>query len=289
MIKGATLAKGGSRLPLILGLILGLVAAGLVVVYLSSAKDEGGSIDTGGGEGLPTVVAKQDITAGTRLSAEMLTIKNIPQSDQLGGAFQTFEGLTGQVTRVPLVQGEQVIASKVVGSATIDEFGANPPISLVVEQGFRAVSLEVSSLIGAGGNIRPGDFVDVILIVEVKPEGGDPENQGASDTLGTIILQNVKVLAIDTEIANPNAQAAADPEETKDTDESATTATLSLSPVQAEVAAMADVCADNHEGRIALSVRGVGDGNEISQRTEWPDGGPPASCAAALGVAALSS
>ena len=288
MIKGATLAKGGSRLPLILGLILGLVAAGLVVVYLSSAKDEGGSINTGGGGGLPTVVAKQDIAAGTRLSAEMLTIKDIPEGDQLGGAFNTVEGLTGQVTRVPLVQGEQVIASKVVGSATINEFGANPPISLIVESGFRAVSVEVSSLIGAGGNIRPGDFVDVILVVSVKPEGVSPEEQGFTDTLGTIILQNVKVLAIDTEIANTAAQSTTDPDETKDTDESATTATLALSPVQAEVAAMADVCADEHGGRIALAVRGVGDGTEISQRTEWPDGGPPASCAAVLGVAALA-
>ncbi len=44
MIKGMTLSKGGSRLPLILGLVLGLVAAVLVVVYLSSAKSDSGSI-----------------------------------------------------------------------------------------------------------------------------------------------------------------------------------------------------------------------------------------------------
>ena len=39
------------------------------------------------------------------------------------------------------------------------------------EPGQRAVSIELSSVIGAGGNIRPGDFVDVILIVQIKPEG----------------------------------------------------------------------------------------------------------------------
>src|SRR5205809_6106801 len=81
MIKGMALSKGGSRLPLILGLILGLVAAVLVVVYLTSAKDEGGS--TSSGEGVPVVVASQNVEAGVRLTPGMLAVKSIPQSDQL--------------------------------------------------------------------------------------------------------------------------------------------------------------------------------------------------------------
>src|SRR5437867_2429533 len=71
MIKGMTLSKGGSRLPLILGLILGLVAAVLVVVYLTSAKDEGGTT-SGGGSGDfkvtgPYGESNNDIVAGTVL------------------------------------------------------------------------------------------------------------------------------------------------------------------------------------------------------------------------------
>ena len=76
MIKGMTLSKGGSRLPLILGLVLGLVAAVLVVVYLSSAKSDSGSEHQQRRRGVPTVVAANDIAAGTRLTAEMLTVKN---------------------------------------------------------------------------------------------------------------------------------------------------------------------------------------------------------------------
>lgn len=289
MIKGATLAKGGSRLPLILGAILGLVAAGLVVVYLSSAKEEGGSVPSGGGGGLATVVAAQPISAGTRLSADMLTVKDIRQSDRLTDAFGSTEGLVGQVTRVPLAQGEQVIPSKVVGTATISEFGGNPPLALTVSDGMRGVSVEVSSLIGAGGNIRPGDFVDVILVVSVKPliESATEQEQGVTDTVASMILQNVKVLAVDTEVANPNPDASTDPEESKDSDEAATTVTLELTPIQSEVAAMADVCADEHGGRIALSLRSVADRNEISQRTEWPNDGPPPSCATVLGISSL--
>src|SRR3990172_5695089 len=123
MIKGMTLPKGGSKLPLVLGLVLGLVAAVLVVVYLSSAKDESGSTSSGGsGAGVSVVVVAFFISAGTRLRAEMLTVKNVPQSDQLSGAFGSTEGLVGQVKKVNVVAGEQIIQSKVINSTTIGEF-----------------------------------------------------------------------------------------------------------------------------------------------------------------------
>jgi pilus assembly protein CpaB len=282
MIKGMTLSKGGSRLPLILGLVLGLVAAVLVVVYLSSAKSDSGTVRIGGDEGVPTVVAANDIAAGTRLTAEMLTVTNT--TNPLAGAFGTTEGVTGQVTRVPLVAGEQVIQSKVGG--TVFE-GDNPPLSNQIEPGKRAVSAEISSLIGAGGNIRPGDFVDVILIVEVKPEGASPENQGTSNQISSTILQNVKVLAVGQEITNPNSEASSNPDDAKAADETATSVTLMVTPTQGEVLAMSDVCGDNHGGRLSLSLRAPGDSAKISTRTEWPDGGPPPDCAGVLGTTAL--
>ena len=207
MIKGMTLPKGSNRLPLILGLVLGLVAFVLVLVVLTGAEDKGGStIQTGGGEGVPVVVAASDIAAGTQISAEMLVVKNVPQGDLLSGAFTSTEGLVGQVTTVALIPGEQVIQTKVLTSTTISEFGANAPLALLLEPGQRGVSVEVSSLIGAGGNIRPGDFVDVILIVEVKPENADPNAAGTTDQYSATIVQNVEVLAVDTERAATSAE-----------------------------------------------------------------------------------
>jgi len=283
MIKGMTLSKGGSRLPLILGLILGLVAAVLVVVYLTSAKDEGGSTSSTG-EGVPVVVASQNVEAGVRLTPGMLAVKSIPQSDQLAGAFQSVEGLAGQVTRVPLVAGEQVIQTKVTGTTNISEFGSNPPLALIVEPGQRAVSIELSSVIGAGGNIRPGDFVDVILIVQIKPEG---DTQGASDQIAATIIQNAKVLAVDQTRTNPNAETTSNPDKAKEASQTATTLTIGVTPVQGEIVAMAEVCGHNHGGRLSVSLRGVGDGNALGNRTQWPTDGPPPSCAKVLGVSSL--
>ena len=284
MIKGMTLPKGGNRLPLILGLVLGLVAAVLVVVYLSSAKDDSGTVQIGGEDGVDTVVAANDIAAGTRLTAEMLTVTKT--TNPLAGAFGTTEGVTGQVTTVPMVAGEQVIQSKVSGN--LNEFqGGDLPLAVAITPGMRGVSAEISSLIGAGGNIRPGDFVDVILIVEVKPEGASPENQGTSNQISSTILQNVKVLAVGQEITNPNSEASASSDEAKSADETATSVTLMVTPTQGEVLAMSDVCGDNHGGRLSLSLRAPGDSAKLSNRTEWADGGPPPGCAEVLGISAL--
>jgi pilus assembly protein CpaB len=288
MIKGMSMPKGGNKLPLILAAVLGLIAAGLAVIYLSSAKDEAGpSTSNSGGSGVPVVVAASDIAAGTRLSAEMLAVKNVPQADQLSGAFGSTEGLVGQVTKVNLVLGEQIIQTKVINSETVSEFGSNPPAALLLEPGQRGVSVTVSSLIGAGGNIRPGDFVDVIAVVSVAPAAVDPNAQGTTDQVAVTILQNVKVLAIDTERTNADATASSNAEEAKEEKADATTATLAVIPAHGEVLVMADECAKQHGGRLALALRGPGDTNKSASRTEWPADGPPPACGSVLGIASL--
>jgi len=282
MIKGMTLPKGSNRLPLILGLVLGLVAFVLVLVVLTGAEDKGGStIQSGGGEGVPVVVAASDIAANTRISAEMLVVKNVSQGDLLSGAFTTTEGLVGQVTREALVPGEQVLSTSVQSSTTSNS------VAGLLDSGQRAVSVGISSLIGAGGNIRPGDFVDVILIVEVKPENADPNAGGTSDQYSATIVQNVEVLAIDTERAAASANASTDPDQAKDENAAASTVTFAVTTSQGEVLAMADVCGQNHGGRLALALRGPGETNKIFNRPEWPADGPPPVCSAVLGIASF--
>ena len=286
MIKGMTLPKGSNRLPLILGLVLGLVAFVLVLVVLSGAEDKTTTIKDSG-EGVPVVVAASDIAANTRISAEMLVVKNVPQSDLLSGAFTTTEGVVGQVTRVALIPGEQVIQSKVINSETRIELGSKAPLALLLDPGQRAVSVGISSLIGAGGNIRPGDFVDVILIVAVKPTNSDPNAQGTSDQYSATIVQNVEVLAVDTERASVDPAASTDPDKAKEANEAATTVTFAVSAGQGEVLTMADVCGQNHGGRLALALRAIGDTTRTSNRAEWPADGPPPVCSAILGIAAF--
>ena len=167
MIKGMTIGNRGNKASLLLGLTLGVVAAVLIAVYLTGAKgDEGGSVS---GPTVSVVVASQNISAGTRITAEMLAVKNVLDTTVVTGAFTETEPLVGQVTVVPVVAGEQIITDKVTatGNAAVSQYGENPPLSLLLEPGKRGASVEISSLAGAGGLIRPGDRGDVIL--RVKP------------------------------------------------------------------------------------------------------------------------
>src|SRR3989304_437660 len=179
MIKNQALGGKTNRALVLLGLFLGLVSAALVVVYLNKA-DGGGGGNVSGGAGTPVVVASHDVAAGTRVTEDMLTLKSIASDAVLADAFLETKDVVGQVTRVPLVTGEQVIPSKVTATGPAIADVENPPLAYVVPEGKRAVSVEVSSVIGASGLIRPGDSVDVILTIQVQ--GGDASGGGAGES-----------------------------------------------------------------------------------------------------------
>lgn len=287
MIKSGVLGDKTNRLMLFLALFFGVVSALLVYVYLSQAKEEGGG-GTGSGALVPVVVAARDIQAGTRLTADMVSIKKLSQGAVLTGAFQKTEDVIGKVTRVPLVAGEQVIPAKVTGGElALAEFGDNPPLSLVVPEGMRAVSIEVNSVVGAGGLIRPGDRVDVILSVAADVLDDQQETIGRNQIARTI-LQDVQVLAVGEDVVRMTTDSeGAQGEQLAGVEEAnpeATTVTLAVSPVHGEVLTVADECRERFAGRISLALRGFGDSSPVSARSQWPADGPPPDCASLLGL-----
>jgi len=279
MIKGMAL-KGGNRFSLILGIGLGIVAAVLIAVYLTGAKSEsGGSVS---GPAAPVVVASANIPVGTKIDASMVTVKDFPEGGVLPGAFDNSEAVVGQITTVRVVAGEQVIADKITSTGeNLEAFGDNPPVALVVTEGLRGTAVEVNSIVGAGGNLRPGDYVDVILTVKIKAgEPGDTTATG-SDQIASTVVQNLRVLAIDQSVTASSGGA---PEDQKDSDEAATTVTLLANPSQSEVLALADACRLNFDGRLALALRSFGDESRYAPRGEWPSDGEPPTCAALFGL-----
>src|SRR5574342_337651 len=101
-IKGMTVGSRGGKLSLLLGLALGVVAAALIVVYLSGAKSDGGGGSISG-PSASVVVASQNIPAGTRITADMVAVKELPDLTVLAGAFTSAEAVVGQVTVVPMI------------------------------------------------------------------------------------------------------------------------------------------------------------------------------------------
>jgi pilus assembly protein CpaB len=147
--------------------------------------------------------------------------------------------VTDAVVRSAISLGEPVTRQKLVKA------GQGGVMAAILPDGMRAVSTKIKEETAAGQLILPNDRVDVILIRKVPSRRGDQNNteMRVSDTL----LQNVRVLAIGQQIETKQGS--------KSSDINAKTATLALTPQQAEMLALG-----NSTGEITLSLRSIGDG-----------------------------
>ncbi len=229
MIKN--LAIGGSnRALLLLALVLGVLSAILVGVFLSQAGGGGGGSVSGATK--PAVVASREIPADTRITADMVTVKNLPESAVLANVLTDSAQAVGKVTQVPIAVGEQVLPAKVTATAVaLAQFGENPPLSFLVPEGKRGFAIRLSDVASVGGLLRPGDYVDVIL------SGGAPQVEGRATFLtpgsGCYVVQDIEVLAVGTEVKKVATGTETNGVSAATTDAKATAATLAVTPDEA--------------------------------------------------------
>ena len=139
--------------------------------------------------------------------------------------------LSGAVARAPFIAGEPIKEQKLI---KISEGGV---MAAILPSGMRAISTPIREETSAGGFILPNDRVDVILSHKMRV--GSKE-----EPVSEAVLRNVQVLAIGQEIENKDGEKVA----------TGKTATLELTPRQAEVLALAQSI-----GEISLSLRSLAD------------------------------
>jgi pilus assembly protein CpaB len=133
------------------------------------------------------VVADRAIALGQTLTPDMLRLQAWPAGAVPPGAFAQVNDLTSE-SRVALraiEPNEPVLASRVSGA------GGRATLSATIAEGHRAVAIRVNDVVGVGGFVLPGDFVDVLL---TREEGQGHNN---SNMRTDLLIQNVRVLAID--------------------------------------------------------------------------------------------
>lgn len=150
---------------------------------------------------------------------------------------EALEKLKGAVARMAMYAGEPLRRSKLVGEG--QSF-----MSSILPSGMRAVATTISADTSAGGFILPNDFVDVIMTRRSEAANGAPAGFNTET-----ILKNIRVLAIDQTIQED--------EEGKKT-RVGQTATLELTPQQAEIITVAQQMAD----RLTLALRSITDTQE---------------------------
>jgi pilus assembly protein CpaB len=194
-------------------------------------------------EGPRVLVAAKDVAIGVALqpgdlewrmwTATALSPSFIEQTEDPKG----METYTGAVVRQALVAGEPIMEGRVVKP------GEQGFMAAIVTPGYRAISVPISEETAASGFVLPNDRVDVILTrkVSVLEVGGGSSEEVRSG----VVLQNVRVLAIDKTYKTDPAATEPEPIE-------GSVALLELTPRDAELLAQADEMGD-----LSLALRPV--------------------------------
>ncbi|UVJ44578.1 Flp pilus assembly protein CpaB [Pseudomonas sp. LS1212] len=125
----------------------------------------------------PVVVVRRDIPAYAVLTAEDLTVENLLVAPL--GSFQNPDQVIGRTAWRALPAGTWLEQSS---------FEAGGPLARMIRPGERAVAVAVDEVIGAAGQLVPGDYVDVLLFL--KQDASNPE-QSAQVAIPALRLLSV--------------------------------------------------------------------------------------------------
>lgn len=137
------------------------------------------------------VIAKRNLTFGTRLTPDMLDTVKWPVRLAPTGVFQSAHALVGNGGRVVLgaiAKGEPILTAKVTRP------GQQASLSSAIGKAKLAVTIRVDDVNGVGGFVQPDDRVDIMLTRRAyKGKAGEVQ---ANEVYTDVLLQNIRVLAV---------------------------------------------------------------------------------------------
>jgi pilus assembly protein CpaB len=240
------------RLSLWLGLAAAAAAAVLIAVILSGGADSEKVVPAT----RFAVVATREIPAQERITPDMLKVDTYELAEVDADAFTSVAQVENRVAGTR-IQAGQVIVPSMVSPDICESLACKTPAGML------AVSMAVEEERIVGGNITPGDHVNVIGVFEVPPNTdirfliesltgqpagfipAIPPNRASSVTV--TLMQNIKVSAVAQNLPNQprpaattNAGAGADPAPSEAANPDADTVTLEVSPYQAQIIPIAE-------------------------------------------------
>jgi len=193
-------------------MLLGIILAGvafLLVLFMSGQRPTstppGQSPTT---QEIDVVTVVNDVALGDTLTADNLTTTKIAATDPLAvGAFRDPLEVEGAVVRRDISAG-QVLQQ---GDFSTQRTATNLDIVRSLDQGLRAMAIEVDQTTGVGTLVQPGDRVDVIAAIsdsdskypmtfqkanpgENEVEVGKVPDEFYNGTSVKLVVQNVQVL-----------------------------------------------------------------------------------------------
>ncbi|MGQ0715566.1 MAG: Flp pilus assembly protein CpaB [Gemmatimonadaceae bacterium] len=186
----------------------------------------------------PVVVASKDIRAGAALDRQSLEVKQWPAVTVPNEALSSLDAAVGRVARVPVFVGEAIVPGRLARDGTA------PGLEARITPGMRAMSVRINDVAGLSGLVQPNSRVDVLVTLrETTPQG--------TEEVSKLFLENMRVLSMGSRTTRDGTGEASP----------ATTATLEVTPAQAEKLAVAV-----RQGLIQLVLRGFDDGDTTATK-----------------------
>jgi pilus assembly protein CpaB len=184
--------KRKAVIPLVLGLGIGLVTVRFLVNTIRTAQASNRSVNT-----VTVVRAKQDINAYEPITPEKVEVLSTADSllAPANGRIGSMDELKDRVAAKAIPAGAAVL------KAMLAPEGTPPGLVGRIPAGFRAVSVKIDEVSGVAYQIKPGDWVDVIVVMDI-----DAGARGKKETIAEVILQHVQVAAIGHTTTAPGAE-----------------------------------------------------------------------------------
>jgi pilus assembly protein CpaB len=180
------------------------------------------------------LVVNRDIPLGGKLTDTDVEWVDWPENAVPSGVVMNEKGssareeLLGSIAKAPIFSGEPIRAERLINTD-------RGYMAAILPKGKRAIAVKVEQETAAGGFILPGDKVDLILTRKFRNRSVTSET----------ILENIRVLAIDSTTAGESETKNLSPQRT---------ATLEMTLIQSEIIAQSQQI-----GTIALALRSAED------------------------------
>lgn len=140
------------------------------------------------------IVAARDLYQGVTISEEDLYAVEIPPRFLPENVFLSPEHVVGRIPR------ERILANEFIRADRLADPESGIGLNAVIPRGMRAISVNITDGKALSGFLNPGNYVDVLVTIAPKKEGGKQETK--------TILQAVFVLGVNNRQGNESIEEA---------------------------------------------------------------------------------
>ena len=216
-------------IALSVAILLGLVAVWIANSFLTNRERAAYN-----GATTKVAVAASPLAYGTDITPDKIRFVDYPNGSIPPGAFTNAAQLVpaGQkrIALLPIALNEPILPDKISG------IGEGASIAALLPAGMRAASVRINDVSGVAGFVQPNDSVDILITRTPQGEGGQVTD---------VLLQNVRVIAIDQQAKNADGSPKV-----------GRSATLEVNPLDAQKLALAQ-----EVGTLSLVLRKSGEQN----------------------------